>query len=83
MTQTSNPASGPRPTHAPASGAARTPSIGELEALATHADRRLALYRRRIYLGRGEPRNLRELERIAAGATARLQRARHDMRTAR
>jgi hypothetical protein len=30
-----------------------------------------ALYRRRVLLGRGEPRRLAELERIAAGATRR------------
>lgn len=81
MTQPSNPACGPRPTHAPASGAGRTPSIGELAALATHAERRLALYRRRIYLGRGDARRLHELERIAGGAHDRLHRARDHERT--
>jgi hypothetical protein len=51
------------------------PSLDELRALARHADQRLALYRRRIYLGRGDPRRLAELERIAEGAAARLRRA--------
>lgn len=49
--------------------------IAELRALSTHAGERLALYRRRVYLGRGEPRRLAELERIAAGARDRLTRA--------
>jgi hypothetical protein len=51
------------------------PSLDELRALARHADQRLALYRRRLYLGRGEPRRLAELERIAEGAAQRLRRA--------
>jgi hypothetical protein len=51
------------------------PSAAELRALADHATQRLALYRRRVYLGRGEQRRLAELERIAKGAADRLRRA--------
>jgi hypothetical protein len=51
------------------------PRISELRALSTHAAERLALYRRRIYLGRGDLTRLAELERIAAGARDRLARA--------
>jgi hypothetical protein len=54
----------------------REPSVAELEALARHSAERLALYRRRMYLGRGDPRRLAELERIAKGAADRLRRAR-------
>ena len=54
----------------------REPSVAELLALADHAARRVMLYRRRIYVGRGDPERLAELERIANGATARLRRAR-------
>lgn len=54
----------------------RDPSIAELKALADHAAQRLALYRRRMYLGRGEAHRLAELERVAAGAIERLRRAR-------
>lgn len=54
----------------------REESLDELEALAAHADQRLALYRRKVFLGRGEPRRLAELERMSAGATGRLRRAR-------
>jgi hypothetical protein len=46
-----------------------------LRALADHATQRVALERRRIYLGRGDAQRLAELERIAAGATGRLHRA--------
>jgi hypothetical protein len=53
----------------------RQPSVAELRALAEHASQRLALYRRKMYLGRGEPRRLAELERIAKGAADRLRRA--------
>jgi hypothetical protein len=48
----------------------------ELRAAAEHARLRLALYRRRTYLGHGEPQRLAELERIAQGATDRVRRAR-------
>ena len=51
------------------------PSLTELRAQAEHATRRVALERRRIYLGRGDAQHLAELERIAAGATGRLRRA--------
>jgi hypothetical protein len=54
----------------------REPSLAELKALADHAGRRVMLYRRRTYVGRGDPDRLAELERIAKGATARLRRAR-------
>lgn len=49
--------------------------IADLRALSRYAGERLALYRRRVYLGRGEPRRLAELERSAAGARDRLARA--------
>ena len=68
-------------TH-PTEGAGREPSIAELEALASHAQQRAALYRRRMNLGRGEPRKLAELERIVGTATGRLRRARERGRTA-
>jgi hypothetical protein len=51
------------------------PSLAELRALSEHAAHRLALYRRRVYLGQGDPKHLAELERIAAGAADRLRRA--------
>ena len=51
------------------------PSIPELRMIAQHADTRLALYRRRMYMGRGEARRLDELVRVAEGARGRLQRA--------
>lgn len=54
----------------------REPSLAELQALAAHADQRVALYRRRMNLGRGEPRRMAELEREAAGAKGRLRAAR-------
>jgi hypothetical protein len=50
------------------------PSLTELRAEAKHATRRVALERRRIYLGRGDTQRLAELERIAAAATARVRR---------
>ncbi len=53
----------------------REPSLPELRAAAADAERRLALYRRRVYLGRGEPGRLAELERIAAGAASRVRAA--------
>ena len=53
----------------------REPIVSDLRILAKHAADRAALYRRRVYLGRGEPRRLAELERIAAGARDRLKRA--------
>jgi hypothetical protein len=51
------------------------PSVAELRALSEHAARQLALYRRRVYLGRGDQQRLAELERIATGAADRLRRA--------
>jgi hypothetical protein len=50
------------------------PSIGELEGLVSYAERRVALYRRRVYAGAGEPTRLAELERVHAGARKRLER---------
>ncbi len=62
----------------------REPSLPDLRAASAAAARRLALYRRRVYLGRGEPQRLAELERVAAGAAGRLrtalERARHKQR---
>jgi hypothetical protein len=80
-TPSAPPALAPSPGGSPGPDAERSsgrpePSIGELRALSAHAVQRLALYRRRMYLGRGEPRRLAELERIAAGARDRLSRAR-------
>ena len=54
----------------------REPSIGELRALSDHAAERVILYRRKVYLGRGDPRHLAELERVASGAADRWRRAR-------
>ena len=54
----------------------RQTSVAEFAALARHAATRVALYRRRVYLGRGEPRKLAELERESAGAHDRWKRAR-------
>ena len=48
--------------------------LEELRAEAKHAAQRLALYRRKVLLGQGEPRRLAELERISQGAAARLER---------
>ena len=50
-------------------------SVAELRALADHAAQRLALYRRRMYLGRGDAHRLAELVRISKGAADRLRRA--------
>ena len=54
----------------------KEPSVAELLALSDHAAERVILYRRRVYLGRGDPRHLAELERVAKGAKDRLHRAR-------
>jgi hypothetical protein len=51
------------------------PSVSELRALSDHAAQRVALYRRRTYIGQGDAQRLAELERIAAGAADRLRRA--------
>jgi hypothetical protein len=50
--------------------------IADLRAQSEHATLRLALYRRRVYVGRADPDGLREYERIAHGAAERLRRAR-------
>jgi hypothetical protein len=54
----------------------RGASLEELRAEADYAAQRLALYRRKVLLGRGDTRRLSELERISMGAAARLERAR-------
>ena len=54
-------------------------SVAELDALAAHARQRLALYRRRIYLGRGQDAKLAELQRASAGAQDRARRARRGL----
>ena len=54
----------------------RGASLEELRAEADHAAQRLALYRRKVLLGRGEMSRLAELERTSAGAADRLKRAR-------
>ena len=53
----------------------RIASLAELRAGAEHANLRLALYRRRVYLGRGDPGRLPEYERVAHGAAERLRHA--------
>ena len=58
------------------------PSLLELEGLVAYAERRVALQKRRIYAGGGEPRRLAELERIHAGATKRLAQERRRRRAA-
>lgn len=52
------------------------PSIRELEELVAYAGRRVALQKRRIYAGGGNPTRLAELERVHAGATRRLAQER-------
>jgi len=54
---------------------AHEPSLEELRAEAAHAAERLALYRRKMLLGRGDPRVLASRERVSHGATERLRRA--------
>lgn len=54
---------------------AREPSLAELTAEARHATARVALYEQRMYAGKGDPRRLEELKRVAAGAAERLRRA--------
>ena len=53
----------------------REPSLEELRAEAVHASQRLALYRRKILLGRGDDRVLASPQRISDGARDRLRRA--------
>ena len=50
-------------------------NLRELQAVAKHAADRLALYRRRVYVGRGNLPRLAELTRIADGAATRLAKA--------
>jgi plasmid stability protein len=50
-------------------------SLEELRAEANHAAQRLALYRRKMLLGQGDPRRLADMERISTGAASRLERA--------
>jgi hypothetical protein len=53
----------------------RETPLADLRAQSEHAALRLALYRRRVYVGRADPARLREYERIARGAAERLRRA--------
>jgi hypothetical protein len=55
----------------------RTTPLSDLRAESEHATRRLALYRRRVYLGRADPAGLAAYERVAAGAAKRLRAAQH------
>ncbi|HEX7609106.1 MAG TPA: hypothetical protein VF380_00405 [Solirubrobacteraceae bacterium] len=59
-----------------APGRSAGPSLEELEHEAVRARGRLALYRRRIYIGRGDERRLAELERELKGCEERLRTAR-------
>lgn len=59
----------------PLEPAPRERPADELRAIAVHAEGRAALYRRKFLLGRGEPRRLAELERVAAGAARRAKDA--------
>jgi hypothetical protein len=58
------------------------PTLRELQDVAKHASDRLALYRRRVYVGRGDLPRLAELTRIAEGAAKRLATAREVARAA-
>ena len=58
----------------------RGATLEELAAEANYAVQRLALYRRKTLLGRGDPRRLAELERTSSGAAERLTRAREQAR---
>jgi maleate cis-trans isomerase len=51
-------------------------SLDELRGLADHAAQRVALYQRRVYLGRGTPQRLAQLQQEADIAASRLRRAR-------
>jgi hypothetical protein len=53
----------------------RETPVADLRAQSEHAALRLALYRRRVYLGRADGSRLGEYERIAHGAAERLRRA--------
>jgi hypothetical protein len=61
---------------------APAPTLRELQAVAKHASDRLALYRRRMYVGRGDLPRLAELTRIAEGAARRLATAKKAARAA-
>ena len=52
--------------------------LAALKAEAAYAAERLALYRRRTLMGKGDPRVLAERERAAAGAADRLRRAQRE-----
>ena len=52
------------------------PDVEELELQTRRARGALALYRRRMYVGRGETARLAELQRELRGSEARLKRAR-------
>jgi hypothetical protein len=54
----------------------REPSLEQLSAEAVHASQRLALYRRKVLLGRGDQYVLASRRRVSDGATARLRRTR-------
>ena len=58
----------------------RAAALAQLQAEARYAAERVALYRRRVLMGRGDARPLAEREREAAGAAERVRRAqdRHD-----
>jgi hypothetical protein len=51
------------------------PALADLRAQAEHAKMRLALYRRRVYVGHADSSRIAEYERIAHGAAERLRRA--------
>jgi hypothetical protein len=59
----------------PGASPGREPSLAELQAEADHARDKVALYRRKLYAGRGDMRRMAELEREASGAAGRLARA--------
>lgn len=60
---------------------ARGPTEEELAAQVAYAAERLALYRRRIYAGRGDPKRLAELERELHGAQLRQRAAKAPVST--
>ncbi len=53
-------------------------ALAALKAEASYSAARLALYRRRMLIGKGDPRVLAERERAAAGAAERLKRAQRE-----
>ena len=53
-------------------------ALAALKAEASYTAERHARYRRRMLMGKGEPRVLAERERAAAGAAERLRRAQHE-----